>query len=69
MGNKTAPLLERPAWRVLEAHFQQVRKLHLRDLFAGDPTRGERMTIDAVVFRCHGDQSRRSRNMNHPSSR
>ena len=48
MGNTIAPLTERPAWKALEAHFHQVRNLHLRDLFACDPGRGERMTVDAA---------------------
>src|SRR5262249_5938303 len=38
----------RPAWKALAAHYQQVRDLHLRTLFAEDPTRGERMTVEAV---------------------
>ena len=40
----TSPTIERPAWKGLEAHYQKGRKLHLRKLFADDPTRGERMT-------------------------
>jgi len=32
----------------LEAHHQKVRELHLRNLFADDPKRGERMTIEAM---------------------
>jgi glucose-6-phosphate isomerase len=43
-----SPTVERPAWRALEAHYKQVRKLHLRELFAGDPKRGERMTVEAA---------------------
>jgi glucose-6-phosphate isomerase len=39
---------ERPAWKALAAHFQQVRKRHLRQLFAEDPERGERLTAEAV---------------------
>jgi len=43
------PLLTaRPAWKALAAHHQQVRELHLRTLFAEDPTRGERLTAEAV---------------------
>jgi glucose-6-phosphate isomerase len=43
------PLLtSRPAWKALAAHHHQVRALHLRKLFADDPTRGERMTVEAV---------------------
>jgi len=37
-----------PAWKALADHHQQVRGLHLRQLFADDPTRGERMTLEAV---------------------
>ena len=42
------PATERPAWKALQANQQQVVKLHLRDLFAADPTRGERFTVEAV---------------------
>src|SRR5215510_6826489 len=41
-------LTARPAWKALAAHHQQVRGLHLRHLFADDPTRGERMTVEAL---------------------
>jgi predicted NBD/HSP70 family sugar kinase len=41
-------LTSRLAWKALAAHHQQVRALHLRKLFAADPTRGERMTVEAV---------------------
>jgi len=37
-----------PAWKALEAHYQKVRDLHLRNLFADDPKRGERMMIEAM---------------------
>src|SRR5208337_2299760 len=36
------------AWKALEAHYHKVRELHLRSLFANDPKRGERMTIEAI---------------------
>jgi glucose-6-phosphate isomerase len=32
----------------LEAHHGKIRELHLRNLFADDPKRGERMTAEAV---------------------
>ena len=48
MTTGMAPLTERPAWKALEAHYQQVRELHLRKLFEDDPGRGERMTAEAV---------------------
>jgi glucose-6-phosphate isomerase len=38
----------RPTWKALAAHSRQVRALHLRSLFADDPTRGERLTVEAV---------------------
>jgi len=41
-------LTELPAWQALEAHFPRVRKIHLRKLFADDPTRGKRMTAEAI---------------------
>jgi glucose-6-phosphate isomerase len=41
-------LRERPAWKELERHFEQVRDTHLRDLFASDPERGERLVADAA---------------------
>jgi glucose-6-phosphate isomerase len=36
------------AWKALESHYEKVSKLHLRQLFAEDPKRGERMTLEAV---------------------
>jgi glucose-6-phosphate isomerase len=35
------------AWRALDAHAQTTRDVHLRDLFAQDPRRGERLALDA----------------------
>ncbi len=48
MTPKTAALTETSAWKALESHYQDVRRMHLRDLFAADPGRGERMTVEAV---------------------
>src|SRR4051812_27700344 len=36
-----------PAWRQLMAHYEQVRGLELRELFDGDPSRGETFTATA----------------------
>jgi Phosphoglucose isomerase len=44
----TRSLTQRRAWKALVAHYQNVRELHLRKLFADDPTRGERMAAEAV---------------------
>jgi glucose-6-phosphate isomerase len=44
-----APALTgRPAWKALEVHYQSIKALHLRQLFANDPTRGERFTAEAA---------------------
>ena len=43
-----APLTERPAWKALEAHYQQVRELSLQKLFRDDPGRGQRLTAEAA---------------------
>ncbi len=47
-GRDVAPLPKRKAWKNLQTHYKKVRNLHLRNLFADDPKRGERMTAEAV---------------------
>jgi glucose-6-phosphate isomerase len=42
------PLREAPAWGRLQSHFAEVRKAHLRDLFAADSERGERLVADGA---------------------
>jgi glucose-6-phosphate isomerase len=42
------PLRERPAWAALERHYGEVRDLRLRDLFADDPARGERLVAEGA---------------------
>src|SRR5271155_1040722 len=44
----TEPLTERPAWKALKAHYDGIRDMHLRKLFADDPKRGEQMTAAAA---------------------
>jgi glucose-6-phosphate isomerase len=41
------PLRQRKAWQELERHHQQIAGVHLRELFAADPGRGERLTASA----------------------
>jgi glucose-6-phosphate isomerase len=41
-------LSARPAWRQLAAHYREVAGLHLRELFAGDPQRGTRLTAEGA---------------------
>jgi glucose-6-phosphate isomerase len=48
MTSTNKSLRDRPAWKALEAHHANVRELHLRQLFADDPKRGERFALDAA---------------------
>jgi glucose-6-phosphate isomerase len=53
MAARVQPLTKRPAtkrngWSALASHYKKVSELHLRQLFADDPRRGERMTVEAV---------------------
>src|SRR5688572_6770195 len=41
-------LRETPAWKSLAAHYEKIRGMPLRQLFAADLTRGERMTAEAA---------------------
>ena len=42
------PLTQRPAWKSLGAHHKKIAKLHLRELFAADKKRGEKLTTEAA---------------------
>jgi glucose-6-phosphate isomerase len=42
------PPIKRTAWKALEAHCKKIRELHLRDLFAHDPARGERLAAEGA---------------------
>src|ERR1051325_3684140 len=42
------PLTDLPAWMALRAHLPEIRRLHLRTLFADDPTRGGQMAAEAA---------------------
>ena len=42
------PLRRRPAWALLEKHYQKLKVVHLRQLFAEDRERGERLAIEAA---------------------
>jgi glucose-6-phosphate isomerase len=42
------PLTESKAWKALQAHYGQVGQVHLREMFASDAGRGERLTVEAV---------------------
>jgi glucose-6-phosphate isomerase len=44
----STPLRERPSWKALEQHHSDIGGQHLRELFAADPGRGERLTAEAA---------------------
>jgi glucose-6-phosphate isomerase len=48
MAKQIIPLTERRAWNALAAHYDGVARMHLRQLFADDPMRGERMTAEGA---------------------
>ncbi len=43
-----APLRQRPAWTALKDNYRKIEGVHLRELFAGDARRGERLATEAV---------------------
>ncbi len=42
------PIATTSEWKALRGHFEQLRSVHLRDLFADDPCRAERLSLDAA---------------------
>ena len=48
MTDAVAALTDRPAWVALRAHRTALGETHLRELFAADPQRGERLTAEAA---------------------
>jgi glucose-6-phosphate isomerase len=47
-SNSSTMLTTRPAWQALAAHYEAIRDVHLRELFAADPERGTRMTLSGA---------------------
>jgi glucose-6-phosphate isomerase len=45
---ETRPVTALPAWSALQAHCEAIGLAHLRSLFEQDPSRGERMTLEAA---------------------
>jgi glucose-6-phosphate isomerase len=48
MSQTVEPMGQRKAWKKLRKHHKEIGEVHLRDLFAEDPQRGERLTAEAV---------------------
>jgi glucose-6-phosphate isomerase len=47
-ATKKSPAVKRQAWKDLGSHYKKIRDVHLRQLFAKDPQRGERFIAEAV---------------------
>jgi glucose-6-phosphate isomerase len=47
-AKQSAPLRKRKAWKALEKHHAKVGERHLREIFAEDPDRGERLTAEGA---------------------
>ncbi|MGA2291455.1 MAG: glucose-6-phosphate isomerase [Bradyrhizobium sp.] len=47
-STSVSALRRRPAWAALEQHYQIVKDLHLRQLFAADRKRGDRLAVEAA---------------------
>jgi glucose-6-phosphate isomerase len=48
MSESTMKLTERPAWKALQAHYNQIRDRSLKSLFAEDAARGQRLAVEAA---------------------
>jgi glucose-6-phosphate isomerase len=48
MKTAVKPLTRHPAWKALAAHYKEMKKVSLRELFAADATRGEHFTAEAA---------------------
>jgi glucose-6-phosphate isomerase len=46
--SEVPPLRERPAWQALDRHYGEIADLHLRQLFASDPDRGDRLVAEGA---------------------
>src|SRR5690242_21246751 len=47
-GREVLRVTDCPAWQALRKHYEQIRDVTLRTLFAEDSQRGERMTAEAA---------------------
>ncbi|MCH8040544.1 MAG: glucose-6-phosphate isomerase [Nitrospinae bacterium] len=48
MAANIIPLTQRPAWKALQDHYHKIKDLHLRSLFAEDPHRAERLSVEGL---------------------
>jgi glucose-6-phosphate isomerase len=47
MTTNRIPLTQRDSWKALQAHYEQIKDVHLRDLFNQNPQRGDRLKLEA----------------------
>ena len=40
--------IDTPAWKDLQAHYEKIKNVHLRQMFADDPQRGTRLTAEGA---------------------
>jgi len=48
MAANIIPLTQRPSWKALQDHYHKIKDLHLRSLFAEDPPRAERLSVEGL---------------------
>src|SRR6202522_2658530 len=48
MPSDSISLTNRPAWKALQAHYDQIHSRHLKAMFDEDPKRGERLVVEAA---------------------
>ena len=48
MTTENQTLTNRPAWKSLQAHYEQMQDVHLRQLFADDANRGQLMAMESL---------------------
>ena len=48
MAQSSRSLTDRPSWKALQAHANQIQSTHLRDHFKSDPGRAEKLSLDAI---------------------
>ncbi len=46
MTDSATRIVDTPEWRALQAHFEAIRDVHLRTLFADEPDRGETLCLE-----------------------
>ena len=52
------PLRMRPVWALLQKHYQEMEGWHLRQLFAEDPDRAARLSVEAAGIYCDYSKNR-----------